>query len=297
MLRNRSSSRAVTNKKQALMADQTSLLSPTSPISTFLASPKIFNIFLSKNPPDSDSPTSILDSKNSSPSFSANPFGLDRGLSKSNSKPQIQSPKPGGDQAIGLALIDSIIEEKSGDEGVLFSKPVNRMALFGSKLKVQIPVINPSSSPGEELSPKSPADFGIKTRNSQQVLSPFVGSSRDLSRQLSLKEMEMSEDYTCVITHGPNPKTTHIFDDCIVECCCGGADDGASMAAPKSGDFLKGICHNCKGFLGSGKDDLCIYRGEKALCSHECHCQEKLSQTETNNNGDEMMMMMEHSTL
>ncbi|KAK4717481.1 hypothetical protein R3W88_015819 [Solanum pinnatisectum] len=34
-------------------------------------------------------------------------------------------------------------------------------------------------------------------------------------------EMESSEDYTCVITHGPNPKTTHIFDNCIIESCCG----------------------------------------------------------------------------
>ncbi|CAI0629581.1 unnamed protein product [Linum tenue] len=35
--------------------------------------------------------------------------------------------------------------------------------------------------------------------------------------------MELSEDYTCVISHGPIPKTTHIFefDDCIVDACCG----------------------------------------------------------------------------
>ncbi|CAI0459696.1 unnamed protein product [Linum tenue] len=34
-------------------------------------------------------------------------------------------------------------------------------------------------------------------------------------------EMELSEDYTCVISHGPIPKTTHIFDDCIVDAYCG----------------------------------------------------------------------------
>ncbi|CAI0448225.1 unnamed protein product [Linum tenue] len=33
--------------------------------------------------------------------------------------------------------------------------------------------------------------------------------------------MELSEDYTYVISHGPIPKTTHIFDACIIDACCG----------------------------------------------------------------------------
>ncbi|CAH2068016.1 unnamed protein product [Thlaspi arvense] len=32
------------------------------------------------------------------------------------------------------------------------------------------------------------------------------------------REMALSEDYTCIISHGPNPKTTHIFGDCILDC-------------------------------------------------------------------------------
>ncbi|XP_015078165.1 uncharacterized protein LOC107021969 [Solanum pennellii] len=59
--------------------------------------------------------------------------------------------------------------------------------LFGAKLKVEIPC-------------------SIEVKNS---------ICEDLD------EMESSEDYTCVITHGPNPKTTHIFDNCIIERCCG----------------------------------------------------------------------------
>ncbi|CAI9785675.1 unnamed protein product [Fraxinus pennsylvanica] len=186
-------------------------------------------------------------------------------------------------EAIGLALIDSINDEKN--EGN-FSKPISRMVLFGSKLKVQIPNLVPSSiSPVE--SPKSPADFGIKTRDSQ-LLSPFSSipakdSPQSFTRQLSLKEMELSEDYTCVITHGPYPKTTHIFDNCIVTSCCGDLnlsdnkrefDFEANYSVSPSVDFLNS-CHTCKNTLGDGKD-IYMYRGEKAFCSHECCCQEML---------------------
>jgi hypothetical protein len=46
-------------------------------------------------------------------------------------------------------------------------------------------------------------------------------SPRVFSRCLSTSEMELSEDYTCVITHKPIPRTTHIFYNCIIESCCG----------------------------------------------------------------------------
>ena len=46
-------------------------------------------------------------------------------------------------------------------------------------------------------------------------------SPRVFSRCLSTSEMELSEDYTCVITHKPILRTTHIFYNCIVESCCG----------------------------------------------------------------------------
>lgn len=272
MLRNRS--RAVTSK-QALMADQTSLLSPnknpSTPISSFLGSPRFFNGLLTKTLSDPEttlmSPTSILDTKNSS-SF-VNPFGYDRNLPK----PQTPSPEiinscnKSEPEAIGLALIDSLIEEKSDGN---FSKPINRMALFGSKLKVHIPAINPSYSISPVESPKSPADFGIKTRINSQFsgLSPDT-SVKDFTRQLSLKEMELSEDYTCVITHGPNPKTTHIFDNCIVESCCREdiriSDDKkmecgfeTNVSTSSSVNFLS-FCHTCKDSLELGKD-IYIYR-------------------------------------
>ncbi|KAL3647861.1 hypothetical protein CASFOL_008829 [Castilleja foliolosa] len=275
MLRNRS--RAVTTK-QALMADQTSSLSPTthkptSPISSFLNSPRLFNGFFTRTH-FSETETSII---NMSPtSILVNPFGYDNILSKPTNPTAKQDTK-----ATGLALIDSIIDEKSdldnNNELGKFSKPVNRTALFGSKLKVQIPVINPIS-PNE--SPKSPADFGIKTKNSQ-ISSPCSSNNpvKDFTRQLSLKEMELSEDYTCVITHGPNPKTTHIYDDCIVERCLVDDDDDSKSCEYKkmemycdfenkvstSPDFLN-FCHTCKDILGQGKD-IYIYRVKKPFAA------------------------------
>ncbi|GER24846.1 hypothetical protein STAS_00391 [Striga asiatica] len=293
MLRNRS--RAV-KTKQALMADQnqTSLPSPTmnlppSPISSFLNSPRFFNGLLSKKTQFSStdtnyavmSPTSILDSKKNL-SF-VNHFGHDNIILSKSPNPTAKREA----KAIGLALIDSIVQENADDEGKSgkkISKPVNRVnraALFGSKLKVQIPDLNPKSSIFQNESPKSPAEFGIKTRNSQISSTPV----KDLARQLSLKEMELSEDYTCVISHGPNPKTTHIFDDCVVERCLGDHSENNYSECQKmefgfeidsssspSQDFLS-FCHTCKDNLGQGKD-IYIYRGEKAFCSHECRCQE-----------------------
>ncbi|KAL0734019.1 hypothetical protein Bca4012_010229 [Brassica carinata] len=47
---------------------------------------------------------------------------------------------------------------------------------------------------------------------------PGIGSDNAFSCCLSEDEMEMSEDYTCIITHGPNPKTTHIYGDQVLEC-------------------------------------------------------------------------------
>lgn len=210
--------------KQVLMADQNSFPAPdtksfTKQTPSYLSSPRFFNGLLSKIISDSEttviSQSSVLDPKNS-PNF-VNQNMSDKNLSNTSSPvPEIISKGSGiklEPEAIGLALIDSINEQKTDEK---FSKPVTRMVLFGAKLNVEIP-----STRSLPESPNYLGDFGIKTRDSQ-ALSPFSSTPfREFSRQLSLKEMEMCEDYTCVISHGPNPKTTHIFDDCIVESCRG----------------------------------------------------------------------------
>ncbi|EYU46563.1 hypothetical protein MIMGU_mgv1a011071mg [Erythranthe guttata] len=264
MLRNRS--RTVT--KKALMADNNSpTKTPSSPISSFLGSPRFFNGFFSKNIFDTEismSPTSILDNKTPTSNF-ANPFKKSppetTTIMKNNNKQETR--------AIGLALIDSIIQENINQDGKL----LNRMVLLGSNLKVHIPQNNTTNNPTPSSispieSPKSPTDFGIKTRNISQLSSPVLGG-KDLGRQLSLKEMELSEDYTRVITHGPNPKTTHIYDDCIVESSCldeiktttnnnNGFQTTDIIPKSSSMDFMSS-CHNCRQILGHGKD-IYMYR-------------------------------------
>ncbi|TKV94026.1 hypothetical protein SEVIR_9G249200v4 [Setaria viridis] len=90
---------------------------------------------------------------------------------------------------------------------------------------------------------------------------------------MSPTEMEASEDYTRVIARGgPNPRTTHIFDDRVVVDGSGGFSIGAGGEDDES--FLR-WCHGCSKDLGQGKD-IFMYRGEMAFCSHECRYREML---------------------
>lgn len=115
-------------------------------------------------------------------------------------------------------------------------------------------------------------------------------SSNEYLMSLSPSEIELSEDYTCVITHGPNPKITHIFGDCILETNAKviknyfkieGMDKGMNMLggnmmpppqAPNqysSSEYFLNFCHHCNKKLDK-KEDIYIYGGDKAFCSLEC---------------------------
>ncbi|KAE8692074.1 hypothetical protein F3Y22_tig00110860pilonHSYRG00046 [Hibiscus syriacus] len=257
MLRKRS--RAMTGK-QTLMADQSSQKSPaaqnyTKPIPSFFGSPR-FKAFTSKALPETEaikSPTSILDNKLSFPF--CNPFALNR------PKPKKLSPENPEPKGIGLAILDTFINDNRGEDNSSGEKNNNKKVLFGTELRVQIP-------------PLPPTDFGIKTRNSDLLPtfgSPDSGIHMKDSPCILVTEMELSEDYTCVISHGPNPRTTHIFNNCVVENYCSVADNKSKTA---SESFLS-FCHTCKKNLEQ-KIDIYIYRGEKAFCSPECRYQEML---------------------
>ncbi|XP_043691128.1 FCS-Like Zinc finger 8-like [Telopea speciosissima] len=299
MIRKRS--RSVT-PNQSLMADHGSLPSPTDRYirrsSSFFSSPRLFTSLSAKGFSETDavmSPTSILDNKGlGTPIWSERNTPRSPELNLENKHPWEKL-----ESGVGLGLVDVLNDEKTDNN---FSKPDSRMVLFGSQLKIQIPHLSPSVfSPTE--SPKSPVDFGIKTRNSQlgsfsPGLSPYSvnkspfgsansgletpGSSRVFTGCLSATEMELSEDYTCVISHGPNPRTTHIFDNCIVESCCGVVGLSGSKKENYFSDrsnfppenFLS-FCYTCKKDLGQGKD-IYIYRGEKGFCSRECRYQEMM---------------------
>ncbi|KAJ9549680.1 hypothetical protein OSB04_022223 [Centaurea solstitialis] len=61
------------------------------------------------------------------------------------------------------------------------------------------------------------ARLTTRPTNLSSGLSNGQNPGKDLVASLSASEIELSEDYTCVRKHGPNPKTTHIFGDCILE--------------------------------------------------------------------------------
>ncbi|CAL9144069.1 unnamed protein product [Musa hybrid cultivar] len=275
MLRKRS--RAV-GSKQGIMSDIPSLPSPVA--ASLFTSPRLYSPKNIADPEAAVSPTSILETK---------PFSVIRNPFFSNGNKHLpQEDVESG--ATGLGLLDALTNDDSFNST---SRPEKRMVVFGSQLKIQIPPpppppptsqsssISPMRSSGESL--HSPTEFGIKTRNSQLALFPGMLSSppRFFTGRLPPPEMELSEDYTRVILHGPNPRTTHIFDNCIIESCTNGFATPMSERRSSSDrpgyavdDFLS-FCYGCKKKFGSG-EDIYMYRGEKAFCSHECRHHEML---------------------
>lgn len=245
------------------MADYDSVSSPTNKLTTtsssdIFTSPRCFN---SKGSNETDymmtSPTSILDTKPFSTCLKT-PFWPNTPTT---------SPKTSSRGGVSLGLVEALIDETSSPKS---PQPESRMLLFGAHPKLQIPPTFQSASDSPMSS--SPGDFGIKTR----MLSPSNKSSFGLERVhspgiLSAGEMELSEEYTCVITRGPNPKTTHIFDDCVIESCCGVVENFASSKKGNNGfaatdqslsypyESLLSSCYNCKKNLDQGRD-IYMYR-------------------------------------
>ncbi|XP_062215016.1 FCS-Like Zinc finger 8-like [Phragmites australis] len=288
MLRNRSRRAVAAKQGGGLMSEPpvsaTSAQSPRHPSSVVAAagsalpSPRPFMAMAlpqagfvdgTEGPLSAMSPTSILETTQ----FCCSPlppFLSERSLRRAHM--HAAAPEPAG---VGLA---DVLREH-GDAKIGGGKVV-----FGSQLRIQVP-----SGRAVELV-SSPIEFGVKNRDAQlAVLSPawrFLPevvsspSARVFAGGVSPGEMAMSEDYTCVISRGPNPRTRHIFDDCIVESCgdvlvekmdkgAGAVDDGGAAVA--SG-FLSS-CHACNKQLGHG-NDIFIYGGDKAFCSSECRYKE-----------------------
>ena len=271
LLRNRS--RAVT--KPALMADHSTQPSPnqsyTRTIPSLFGSPKFrdfTNKCLSLSGTESlRSPTSTLDTRAVSPFGFGFGFGNPFSHDKSNQTvPQEVSSENTtswdnkvDSKGIGLALVgtlkdDEAIHEKNCGE------PNKRNVLFGTRLRVKIPpLLSPSTfSPqtcadddddddDAEARTKDSQNSGIYAKDSPKVVVVTGGV-------LSLSQMELSEEYTRVISHGPNPRTTHIFNNCIVESYC----SLPKKSQPSSGNFLS-FCYTCKKHLDQTKD-IFIYR-------------------------------------
>ncbi|KAK1298710.1 hypothetical protein QJS10_CPB14g01198 [Acorus calamus] len=203
---------------------------------------------------------------------------------------------------------NSISRPQSPLEDSLVTKPGSLPETFNVLPTPQLDLIPLELSPlGKLRSFSNCNDFGSEI-NKPQVGSPqLVKRDFDFDKFSSLKasslpvsfgfiasEIELSEDYTRIISHGPNPKTTHIYGDLILEddwidsnkqeelgegpvLGVGGCLDD-SMPFPPD-DFLS-FCCACKKKLEVGKD-VYMYRGEKAFCSCACRDQEMLVEEES----------------
>ncbi|KAL6894062.1 hypothetical protein ACP4OV_008160 [Aristida adscensionis] len=60
-------------------------------------------------------------------------------------------------------------------------------------------------------------EFGVKNKSSWLPLRGGGGVDREAAAAVAPEMEPSSEDYTCVISRGPNPRTVHIFGDRVVE--------------------------------------------------------------------------------
>uniref|UniRef100_A0A5B6ZSF1 FLZ-type domain-containing protein n=1 Tax=Davidia involucrata TaxID=16924 RepID=A0A5B6ZSF1_DAVIN len=149
---------------------------------------------------------------------------------------------------------------------------------------------NPVSSPPQFIGGSQ--NLGNSSGTELNSIPISIGSGNSFIGSLSASEIELSEDYTCVKTYGPNPKTTHIFGDCILECHNNDStnfskneENQIELPLPvevkcseippphPSSDFLS-FCYSCKKKLDG--EDIYMYRGEKAFCSWSCRSEEIL---------------------
>ncbi|MED6111332.1 hypothetical protein PIB30_051434 [Stylosanthes scabra] len=201
-------------------------------------------------------------------------------------------------------------KEELGHEGKAFKSIVTdshnslrpSSSLIYSNHKSNLRVIDlcvENASSALNLSPV--AGRSLQVDNSLKIQSSSLPVSIDFSKgyigSLSARDIELSEDYTCIISHGPNPKRTHIFGDCILEC---DKDDftelgkkeepayGSSQvstfsegSAPYHSDNASSFCYSCHKKLEEG-EDFHIFRGEKAFCSFNCRSEDELEKTCSN---------------
>ncbi|ESQ26990.1 hypothetical protein EUTSA_v10019688mg [Eutrema salsugineum] len=195
------------------------------------SAPPLFSFFVGFGAKDSDagrSPTSPLDFANFGGFFS----------------PRSPAPRFGHRNKwvcdkVGLSVLCSSIGK--GDEDDSFRREnivlAPQIKVIKAKLSTQLfdPCLKSYSLPknyavpplsgAQDIHPQ-PCDPIWDTIVAEDHNSPRRSSSSPMdiiptqaySRSLSAREMALSEDYTCIISHGPNPKTTHIFGDCILDC-------------------------------------------------------------------------------
>uniref|UniRef100_A0ACD5VU90 Uncharacterized protein n=2 Tax=Avena sativa TaxID=4498 RepID=A0ACD5VU90_AVESA len=216
----------------------------------FFRVPGLF-VRLSSNAVDPDSvwsPTSPLDFKNlSSNTVNTNlkPTGL-LGI-EADLKLRTGSPR------VGLGLVDAL----TANEGSLnFGGKNSFLESIRPFLELALPKVATAAS-------------GQKTGSAGAAMDGVTGFAAHCE----------DEEYTCVIQHGPNPRTTHILGGETVE-----APKGVHSKRPifsiepiseqpwpsmPAGGVTSGSCSYCRKRLRQDRD-MYMYLGEKAFCSNEC---------------------------
>ncbi|KAI0501231.1 hypothetical protein KFK09_016174 [Dendrobium nobile] len=295
MLKKRSSTAC---SKQGLMSDRISLPSPTI---KFRSRPAVSS--LNPSPGFLGTEASVMITTSTLEPFSAagNHIFSDRkpkASSNNSSETKVHPWDVINSNKVGLGIVDALSNEKADKKSSNFE---SRMVLFGSQLKVQIPSTSQNSAfpTCSVVSPHSLIEFGVKNKNSKlamALLSPerrcltaTTPTSKPSTSCLSPSEMELSEDYTRVVSHGPNPRTIHIFDTCTIENCNNGLSPSRreiKFSIDGSSNFPSvnslSFCQSCRKKIVQGKD-IFMYRGEKASCSYDCGNREMVLDDETEN--------------
>lgn len=271
----------------------------TKPVLSGIRSHKLISgVFEGKCPSDYESawsPTSPLDFR----LFSSlgSPFG--GASSRSIWKGKQKSWDSG---KVGLSIVHSLVDDHHTDSSrIVLPSPDSKNIIFGSLMrsgnpKCQKPQI--LSQPfAKALMPKNDMssvvfEIGhdvidvVELRKSGSVDAAYCShggnSSVNNNAPGSLNgrtesDIEISEDYTCVISHGPNPKTTHIYGDQVLESvehnelknrCCRNKKESifaialTDLTTPidvlPPNDFLS-FCYGCSKKLGLG-EEIYMYR-------------------------------------
>ncbi|KAG8051462.1 hypothetical protein GUJ93_ZPchr0001g30625 [Zizania palustris] len=154
---------------------------------------------------------------------------------------------------VGLGLVDSLTDDNSTPLG-------SRKVLLGSEMRITDSVTCKNSF-------TAPVQVGVVDQKDESMCDELKGSFK------SLDDIVNSEDYTRVVSRGPNPRTTHFFGDRVLEFEGEQLMPDESKCEESLPPHLKegamSFCHLCSEKLKEGKD-VYIYQGDKAFCSLEC---------------------------
>ncbi|KAL1202235.1 FCS-Like Zinc finger 10 [Cardamine amara subsp. amara] len=205
---------------------------------------------------------------------------------------------------VGLSILHSLADDhrhhQTDSSRILLPSPDSKNMIFGSlmrngNLNCQKPLL--SQAPAKAFIPNTDVPkvvfgighnpFDVVELQSSCLVDTYCVNNNAFNG-LADSDIEMSEDYTCVTSHGPNPKTTHIFGDQVLESaelnelkklCCGKKKESIFDIAPLDltttpidvyhpKNFLR-TCYLCSKKLDF-KEDIYMYSGYKAFCSSEC---------------------------